>query len=232
MKRFYFAAYNLSVHTPDDVAHQLAMLDRELTGTQFEHIKAFNTTYLIITRAVIQKLGGQFFRDDSFIKTFDIRFVRYYTDALWNYMNGAPVAPAWRALFQAGTAKLPQFTYMALGVNAHVNNDIPQVLLDIKARPHNRSDFDKVNDVIQSQVTTVITTLPETATVFRLTERTSRSVYTFFMNQLIRRWRSAAWECFEALHKRQTTKAAVEDKAFKQAQRLALLKDPLELLKQ
>lgn len=117
-----------------DVISEMRKLSSELAETNLANVKAFNQTYLIITRAVYSKFGSSYFQDEDKMTTVDITFFRYYQTPLTKYQLGESVPPAWQSLFDfAQKNSSYQFVYMALGVNAHVNNDLPPTLLEVGA---------------------------------------------------------------------------------------------------
>lgn len=232
MKDFQFNSYNPEIKSSAEVAAQLRDLGDELAGTTLAHVLPFNKIYLLITDAVVARLGSGYFKDDDFINGFDVAFAYYYLDALRSHIDGRPVPPAWDKLFwaRAGDA-LPEIVLMALGVNAHVNNDIPQVLLIRKATRKNHADFLKVNDLIKGEVAGALDYVGEQAPVFKLTEKTAAPAYHIFMKVLIVRWRANAWKQFEQLKSGKTHKIGLEKNADNRAKRLSFIKDPLLVTK-
>jgi hypothetical protein len=118
-----------------------------------DHATLFALTYLRTTEqyksAVIEP---GFFSDPNFINHQDANFARQYFDAWDAYHGGNPSgAPrAWQIAFRASEEKLVNGTgSILLGMNAHVNRDLPYVLAAIglvKSDGSSRKpDHDKVN---------------------------------------------------------------------------------------
>lgn len=231
MYKFKFNSFNPSIRSSSDVARQLKNLNDELSCSDYEHVLPFNKIYLLITEAVVSRLGTGYFKDDDFINRFDVRFAYYYLRALREHASGRYVAPAWDKLFSARRNKtVPRVVLMALGVNAHVNNDIPQVLMDQSASEENLSDYLKVNAIIKNEVADALAKIGERAPVFKLAEQTAAPIYRKFMKTIIVRWRANAWRQFLKMAGGKQVKADVERKAALRAARLASIKDPLLIL--
>ncbi len=77
------------------------------------------------------KLGG--FVDPAWAERWDVAFARLYLDALerWNEDGSAP--GPWQVAFEAAssTPRLPPLRHLLLGMNAHINYDLPQSLLAV-----------------------------------------------------------------------------------------------------
>jgi hypothetical protein len=123
------------------------------------HNSMFSLMYMRTTEMYLWAATTEgFFTDTPFINHQDVVFARYYFDA-WdkNYETGheslPPVPGAWRVAFQSADAKRVSSTgNMFLGMSAHVNNDLPQVLAAIGlTKPDGSSrkpDHDKVNQFL------------------------------------------------------------------------------------
>src|SRR5436309_15985332 len=99
-------------------------------GDERQH---FLATYMRTTIAVKAEvdLGG--FVDADWTERWDIAFAALYLDALdeWNAKGTAP--GPWRIAFEAANAtpRVPPIRHLLLGMNAHINYDLPQALLQV-----------------------------------------------------------------------------------------------------
>lgn len=133
---------------------------REMTtrynALRCNHNSTFAFTYLLTTeeyrRAVEDPL---FFTDNAFINHQDAVFARYYFDQFddWSAGRLEQVSPAWRIAFHAGERQeVSGMGNVFLGMNAHVNRDLPFVLAEIGlVKPDGTSrkvDHDRVNDFL------------------------------------------------------------------------------------
>ena len=90
----------------------------------------FLSTYLRTTRAVSDELESGNFLDPAWVERWDVFFAELYLHALeaWN-ANGTLARP-WRVAF-AADANLPVLRHVLLGMNAHINYDLPLSLLGV-----------------------------------------------------------------------------------------------------
>lgn len=114
---------------------------------------------------------------------------------------------------------------MAMGVNAHVNNDLGQSLRDIITDSSFKEDFDKVNAIIEASISQVIRSLHESSLLLDEAEKTFISLYEPYLYILIKNWRKNAWEIYMSLKNNSMNIEEIELKAFDLAQNLTALKD-------
>ena len=90
----------------------------------------FHAAYLRTTIAVAEeiKLGG--FADAGWVERWDVAFADLYLDALQADLEGRAPARPWAIAFGA-PAGLPPLRHVLLGMNAHVNFDLPQALVAV-----------------------------------------------------------------------------------------------------
>jgi hypothetical protein len=104
----------------------LALLEADGDPARF-----FLGTYLRITRAVGTAVADGLFEGPSWVAGWDVDFAGFYLDALEAYRRDPSTAPApWREAFGA-KATLPPQGHVLLGVNAHINFDLPQSLVRV-----------------------------------------------------------------------------------------------------
>ena len=91
----------------------------------------FLGTYLRITRAIGGAIDEGRFEDPAWVAAWDVDFADLYLDALAAHRREPSTAPhPWRLAFGADP-ELPPEAHVLLGVNAHVNFDQPQSMLDV-----------------------------------------------------------------------------------------------------
>jgi hypothetical protein len=95
----------------------------------------FLSTYLRTTKAVAAELDRGGFVDRDWVERWDVAFADLYLDAL-----EAPNPPEpWRVAFAAGhRPDVPPLRHVLLGMNAHINYDLPQALIAVMSP----ADFD------------------------------------------------------------------------------------------
>ena len=123
-----------------------------------DHDSTFAFTYLLTTeqyRSAVE--DPDFFTDNAFVNHQDALFADYYFDQYDDFHDGNidEVSPAWRIAFQsAADQKVSGMGSVFLGMNAHVNRDLPFVLEEIGlVKPDGTSrkaDHDRVNDFLNA----------------------------------------------------------------------------------
>jgi hypothetical protein len=89
----------------------------------------FLGTYLRTTRAVGQALDAGRFEDATWVAAWDVDFAGLYLDALQAHREAPDaVAEPWRLAFGADGGLRPE-AHVLLGMNAHINYDLPQSLV-------------------------------------------------------------------------------------------------------
>lgn len=92
----------------------------------------FLSTYLRTTRVVADELATEKFLDRAWVERWDTVFADLYLDALEAWNGGAAPAEPWRVAFAAADdANLPALRHVLLGMNAHINYDLPLSLLGV-----------------------------------------------------------------------------------------------------
>lgn len=142
---------------------QMACVDnaiREMTkrfnSLGCDHNSTFAFTYLLTTEEYRQAVEDpEFFTDNAFVNHQDALFAEYYFDQFDDWRRGdvEEVSPAWRIAFHAADEQqVSGMGNVFLGMNAHVNRDLPFVLAEIGlVKPDGTSrkvDHDRVNDFL------------------------------------------------------------------------------------
>jgi hypothetical protein len=103
----------------------LAAMPSDLT-TQ----RTFLSTYRRTTIAVGKQVEEGRFEDPGWVDRWDVAFADLYASALEAHLSGGHVSRPWRQAF-AAPADLPLLRLLLLGINAHINYDLPQALLAV-----------------------------------------------------------------------------------------------------
>lgn len=113
----------------DELQQRLAALPPEAA-----HRRWFLATYARTTAAVGAAIDQGSFEDPGWVERWDVVFAQYYLRAhdasLHQPAGGAAVPRPWAAAF-AAPAEFPPLRHVLLGINAHVNYDLPQAMLDV-----------------------------------------------------------------------------------------------------
>jgi Family of unknown function (DUF5995) len=88
----------------------------------------FHAVYLRTTIAVAEAIRGGGFIDPDWTQRWDVAFASLYLDALEAGLSGGQPARPWQIAFGA-PRDLPPLNHVLLGMNAHINFDLPQALV-------------------------------------------------------------------------------------------------------
>jgi Family of unknown function (DUF5995) len=123
--------------------------------------RPFLTTYQRTTSAVGEAIVGGRFEDGAWVEEWDVVFADLYLAALDADLSGAGRVPRpWRLAFDA-PAELPALRHVLLGINAHINFDLPQALLavisddefaDPAVLDRRRRDHERIDEVLSARV--------------------------------------------------------------------------------
>ena len=172
------------------------------------HNSAFAFTYLVTTQEYRKAVDDpNFFTDNAFVNHQDAGFADLYFTAYDNWKAGriADVPPSWRIAFQAGdTQAVTGMGNVLLGMNAHVNRDLPFILASIGlVKPDGTSrkvDHDRVNAFLNAVNKYLLT---EAAKYLDPTMDDGDVPGTSLDNsaavQLLTGWREEAWRNAERL---------------------------------
>jgi len=130
---------------------------------EFEARRAFLGTYARTTSAVGRAIDRGLFEDGHWVEEWDVAFANLYLDALDADLAGTGsngVSRPWRLAFDA-PPDLPPLRHVLLGINAHINFDLPQALLavisdddfaDPATMDRRRRDHEHIDAVLSGRV--------------------------------------------------------------------------------
>ena len=123
--------------------------------------RIFHATYLRTTIAVAEQIrrpGG--FADPQWTERWDVAFADLYLQALEQLQAGEQTSRPWAVAFGARRG-LPVLNRLLLGMNAHINYDLPQALLavitdedfdDTELIGRREADHKAIDDILASRV--------------------------------------------------------------------------------
>ncbi|HEV2885319.1 MAG TPA: DUF5995 family protein [Jatrophihabitans sp.] len=126
------------------------------------HRAPFLGAYLRTTEAVGAALRDGLFSDAGWVERWDVAFAELYFSAHDADLAGneASVSRPWRLAFSAAP-ELPALRHVLLGINAHVNYDLPQAMLavispsefaDPELIESRRRDHERIDGVLADRV--------------------------------------------------------------------------------
>jgi len=172
-----------------------------------DHRGVFATTYLELTRELRDALRRDpkllrfprfFFREDALFANVYFRTVRHWE-------QGREVPEAWRIAFEtAESGEVNGAQDMLLGINAHVQNDMPFVLARLGLRNrkgHSRKvDHDRANDQLASGYDRVVNAVKERYDpLLGVTNPSWIPADDVAGLEMVRQWRENVWRNAERL---------------------------------
>jgi hypothetical protein len=172
-----------------------------------DHRAVFATTYLTLTRVFrgMIRSDPHLYEHPHYLYTEDALFADVYFRTLHRWRHGEAVDPAWRIAFDtaaSGNANAAQD--MLLGINAHVQNDMPFVVAALGLRtPSGESrkpDHDAVNAVLNRAYQPVVDAITRRYDPFVGTTNSDATPLDDIAGlELVRGWREVVWREAERL---------------------------------
>src|SRR5215204_3963797 len=230
--------------SPDDcIAGRVQCVDRtvrEMTrrfddlAASCDHDAIFSLTYLRVTEEYRRTVDEPFFDDTPFVNHEDTIFARYYFSAFdaWDAGRIEEVPPAWRFAFKAAQARTVSASGdLLLGINAHVQRDLPLVLYEIGLvgpdGTSRKADHDRVNIILNRVADDVIAEIARRFDPAVDDTALPMSLDITGLFQMIAAWREKAWRNAELLATaptpaaRELVVAAIENDAAAEAGTIA-----------
>ncbi|MGZ4502880.1 MAG: DUF5995 family protein [Nocardioidaceae bacterium] len=138
--------------------------------------RAFLSAYQRTTAAVADALAHAEFEDPAWVERWDVAFARLYLDAHDAALHGGAVGRPWRLAFDAAP-ELPDLRRVLLGINAHINYDLPQALLAVISEEdfedpvlmaRRRRDHERIDALLAGRVGAEDDELPPESWTYRL----------------------------------------------------------------
>ncbi|MGN6606250.1 MAG: DUF5995 family protein [Jatrophihabitans sp.] len=176
-----------------------------ITGQSCSHLAVFPLAYVRMTQTYgWTRSQAGYYQDVPYMNHMDAIFAKYYTDAYYNYVGGnrAAVPGAWQYAFDAATNEtVTGAGDLFLGMNAHINRDLPFVLyasgLVNSSGVSGKADYDKVEQWLSDDTSPL---LAEEAARFDPTiDDVNNPLIDWATFQMVSGWREMAWRNAEAL---------------------------------
>jgi hypothetical protein len=205
-----------------------------------DHRGVFATTYLELTKVIRQLLDDDptIVADRDYLYSEDALFANFYFDEIADWEQGGEVAPAWRIAFnQAERGQITGAQEMLLGINAHVQNDMPLVIAALGVREPDgdsrKPDHDAMNEALNRGYEQVVEAVrARFDPTMSITNTRLVTLDNIGGLELARIWREHVWRNAERLLKAPTeAKRAVvvrqiESNAALWARSIALVQTP------
>jgi hypothetical protein len=181
------------------IARMAAMLEPlEAAGDQRRY---FHATYQRTTIAVAGELKRGTFADPDWVERWDIVFADLYLDALEADMAHRRPSRPWAIAFGA-PAGLPPLRHVLLGMNAHVNYDLPQALVavisdeqfdDAALLARRQADHRAIDEVLAARVAAEDDELTRLSGPVPVLDRLLRPVSRLSTQRFLREAREKVW---------------------------------------
>jgi Family of unknown function (DUF5995) len=221
------------VQCVDKVVRQMTKRFQPLASS-CDHDAIFALTYLRVTEEYRRTVETPtFFDDTSFVNHEDVVFAGYYFAAhdAWTAGRVREVAPAWRVAFDAARDRAVSANgNLLLGINAHVQRDLPFVIYSIGlVTPDGSSrkpDHDRVNQILNRVTDDLIAEIARRFDPTIDDGNLPTTLDDLVLFQAIVSWRETAWRNAERLALAPTAEArervAQEIEAYAAAQARAI----------
>jgi hypothetical protein len=189
------------------IARMAAMLEPlQADGDQRRY---FHATYQRTTIAVAGEIKRGGFADNEWVERWDVAFADLYLEALEASLAGRQPTQPWDIAFSAPT-DLPPLRHVLLGMNAHINYDLPQALLavitdeqfdDAALLARREADHRAIDDVLASRVAAEDDELTRISGPAPLLDRLLRPFNRLGTQRFLREAREKVWANAIALNR-------------------------------
>jgi hypothetical protein len=143
------------------VDHTIKRMERMQNRLGCDHRAVFATTYLTLSKGLRGAIAGGTFRDRRYLSYQVTHFASYWFKMLRAVDRGRPIPEAWRiAIDTAARGEVNAAQDMLLGINAHVQRDMPFVVADLglvtRKGESRKPDHDRGNDVLNDSYQAVV----------------------------------------------------------------------------
>ena len=163
----------LADSSPSTIADVIAMMEAiDTILPANDGLKWFNKLYLMVTQQVDANPPSGAWRNPDWLLALDVVFARYYFNAIRGYLEGTGTAAAWSALFESRFRMgIERIQFAVAGMNAHINHDLAQALVDTGAALHltpapdgpEHADYEAVNTLLATTMPSALTMLASDA---------------------------------------------------------------------
>ena len=176
-------------------------LERRETRLGCDHRAVFATTYRVLTQVMVRTLKGnpRFFRWPRYLYFEDGLFADVYMANSRAWDRGERVSPAWQVAFEtAAHGEVNAAQDMLLGINAHVQNDMPFVLAALGTETRKgvsrKADHDAENEILADAYQEVVSEVERRYdAAVGLTNSTLTPLDDALGLQMVRDWREQVW---------------------------------------
>lgn len=187
-----------TVNSFDKLLNELRALESNLPGSKLSNLITFNSAYIVVTSALQEASSNGHFENPKFIEKFTLCFARYYFQIINNSLAGNNnIAVAWANLLTPKTDKpLPNFIYLLMGANAHINHDLSLAMVEMLRNDDTENllkDIVKVDRILVACGDGILNAFTETKRVPRFIKNRTKYIYLPLVMHVVLYWRIRAW---------------------------------------
>jgi hypothetical protein len=189
----------------------------------------FHATYQRTTVAVAEELKRGRFADADWVERWDVAFADLYLDVLEADLAGRAPSRPWAIAFGAPDG-LPPLRHVLLGMNAHINYDLPQALVavisdeqfgDAALLARREADHRAIDDVLAGRVAAEDDELARLSGPPPLLDRLLRPLNQLGTQRFLREARQKVWANAVALNRARAQGPAAYAAALAQLEELS-----------
>lgn len=181
----------------------LSSLNTQLTSLGLDQFITFNRTYIVVTQTIKNHAEDNYFRHPDHVERFTITFAQYYFRILREIIkNSTSESAAWNKLLQAKNH--PYSIQLLMGANAHINHDLPLVMLkfmDQKYADELFQDVLRIDTLLVRASKTIVSSYDEPYKYLNFAKKYLRFLYLIPIMWMILSWRISAWQRYKKIKK-------------------------------
>ena len=199
------------MRVPRDIGDVLTDLDGVLDRLEVgDPRRAFAATYRRSTLAVSEQVQARGFVDPPWVERWDVAFADLYLAPVTADLDGRPVPGPWGVAYAYARTDpdQPLLRHLLLGMNAHINYDLPQALLSVitddefddpVVRARRGEDHRLMDDLLTSRVSAEDAELDAAGSVRTRVDRVLQPANRAATRRFLRESRRKVWANARAL---------------------------------
>lgn len=210
------------------ILSSLKKLNSTIPKSNISQFLVFNKAYYIVTCAINQATEDGYFNNPVFIEKFTVSFAKHYFTAINNTVSDNHKLPiAWSMVNRANKYKsTPNFVFLMMGANAHINHDLPLALLQLMKNENTDdllSDVLKLDKILIKSGKEIIRSFNEPSNILNFLKRNFIFLYYRPVMYIILYWRIRAWRSYRSIKNSGLSGSTYVKRSVKIAKRFLIL---------
>lgn len=212
----------------ETVLAELLLLEKRIYQHKLRQFIVFNKAYFVVTKIIKEAAENNYFDNPHFIEKLTVCFAQFYFNAVNDTVAISPQLPEAWALMQsaAQSGAIPNFIFLLMGANAHINHDLPLALLNVmggKKMDELFRDVLKIDKLLMKSGKEILNSFSESSKLIDLMKRRCIIFYYRPVMYLILYWRIIAWRSYKTFIKNDAENQKYKLRSIKIAHRLLKL---------